>query len=288
MKSQSVFIIYTILSICVLSGCSQDSNAGRDKEIAENNLFASQDQVLISPSEIYGAYIEEFDDNGVKSYCLYIKSLNSGNQSVYKADITFRARDVNYIFWADEADILWGYSGDIGTYLWVRTDNTWVKEAYADNIDAEVPQALKNAMPNLYNTPTIDKRVSWIMEEYMTEEEIVGKFYNNYDAFSDVAEYLLAMTEPFRICQNADGLFIDQGSGVFIDVDSLEVGKQISVVCDSGFNSIRKHQTEPTVYFSAPSDIGEQGVLYARDGLANKDIPQLKKENWYYFSLRHD
>ena len=55
-----------------------------------------------------------------------------------------------------------------------------------------------------------------------------------------------------------------------------------------GFISIQEHQSEPTVYFHTPHIYGTQGVLYARDGLANKSIPQLDKENWYYFFLRYD
>ena len=68
----------------------------------------------------------------------------------YKADLVFRARDRNYVFWADEEDILWGYSGDVGTFFWTKEYGSWVKKAYADNKDAIVPQALKEARPNKY------------------------------------------------------------------------------------------------------------------------------------------
>jgi len=113
-------------------------------------MFFNSNQPLSSPSDKYEAIIEEYDDNGVKSYKLYIVDVMDDEDAKYTADLIFRARDKNYVFWADAEDILWGYSGDVGSYFWVNEGGTWVKKTYADNQDAIVPQALKDARPNKY------------------------------------------------------------------------------------------------------------------------------------------
>ena len=113
------------------------------------NELSNIDQPLLSPSTQYEAVIEKFDDNGVRSYKIFIVDVN-GIDSMYEADLIFRARDRNYAFWADEEDVLWGYSGDAGTFYWVKENGSWVKKAYADNPEAIVPQSLKDARPNKY------------------------------------------------------------------------------------------------------------------------------------------
>ena len=115
-----------------------------------NELFNNLNQPLSSFSGSYEAIIEEFDDNGVKSFKLYIMDVNNNEKAKYTADLVFRARDKNYVFWADEEDILWGYSGDVGTYFWINEDGVWVQKAYANNPNAIVPQMLKDARPNLF------------------------------------------------------------------------------------------------------------------------------------------
>lgn len=115
----------------------------------QNGSLADLNYPLISPSGNYEAIIEAFDDSGVRSFRLFISDLKI-NDSPYQAEITFRLRDSNFIFWADEADILWCYNGDIGTYFWLKENGAWTKKGYADNPEAKVPQALKEARPNRY------------------------------------------------------------------------------------------------------------------------------------------
>jgi len=103
----------------------------------------------ISPSGTYKAIIEEFNNNGVSSYKLYIAN-TIYNDNKFETDLTFRRRDRNFVFWADDDDILWANSGDIGTFFWVKEHDSWVQMAFFENRDAKVPQALKEVLPRLY------------------------------------------------------------------------------------------------------------------------------------------
>jgi len=126
-------------------GCNKENKGATDKTYID--IFDNPNISLISPSGNYLAIIKKFNDNGIESYKIYIKYKDNDNDLGYETDLIFRARDKNYIFWADESDILWGYSGDIGTFFWSRENGNWAKHSYADNRDAVVPQALKKVRP---------------------------------------------------------------------------------------------------------------------------------------------
>jgi hypothetical protein len=135
--------MFSALMVCILTSCTNE-NGG---ESMNPNELSNVDHPLSSYSNNYEAVIEKFYDNGVRNYKLFIVDVND-NGAKYEADLVFRARDRNYVFWADAEDVLWGYSGDVGTFFWTKEDGSWVKKAYADNKDAIVPQALKEARPN--------------------------------------------------------------------------------------------------------------------------------------------
>ena len=134
--------------MCIFTSCIKDN--GGETIMKQNGSLANLAYPLSSYSGNYEAILEEFDDNGVKSYRLYISNVNKIDPK-YEVDLIFRARDRNYIFWADNDDILWSYSGDIGTFFWIKEDGYWNKKAYADNPNANVPKELKDARPNKYN-----------------------------------------------------------------------------------------------------------------------------------------
>ena len=129
--------------MCIVASCVNENEA-------DTMELSYVDKPISSPSGNYEAVIEKFDDNGVRSYRLYIADVNN-TDTRYEAELVFRARDKNYVFWADEEDILWGYSGDVGTFFWVIEDGSWVKKSYADNPGAKVPQALKEARPKMHS-----------------------------------------------------------------------------------------------------------------------------------------
>jgi hypothetical protein len=107
-----IFIVFSIFAVCVLPGCI---NGNRGETMSHNEL-SYVDQPLLSPSGNYEAAIEKFDNDGVMSYRIYIVDVND-KDAKYEVDLIFRARDSNFAFWADEEDILWGYSGDIGAFF---------------------------------------------------------------------------------------------------------------------------------------------------------------------------
>ena len=150
MKNRTKFniIVYFIVLMSFLYGCSNDNDRESTKQ---NGQFEDISSSFPSFSNNYEAILEEFDDNGVKSYRLYITDINNTDTTKYEADIIFRARDKNYIFWADNEDTLWCYSGDVGTYFWIIKNDSWEKKSYFENKDKIVPQALKEARPNKYN-----------------------------------------------------------------------------------------------------------------------------------------
>jgi len=144
-RTKLVPMIFGVLMVCVLTSCTNENGV---ESVSPNELFIV-DQPLSSPSGNYEAVIERYDDNGVRSYKLFIVDANDSGTR-FEAGLVFRARDRNYVFWADEEDVLWGYSGDVGTFFWTQEDGCWIKKAYADNKDATVPQALKAVRPNKY------------------------------------------------------------------------------------------------------------------------------------------
>ena len=144
-KVKLILIIFNILIMYILSSCINENG----EKAMEYNELSNLDQPLSSPSGNYKAIIEKFNDNDVKSYKLFIEDVND-KEPKYETDLIFRARDKNFVFWADEEDILWGYSGDIGIFFWVNENNSWVKKTYTKNSDAIVPQALKDARPNIF------------------------------------------------------------------------------------------------------------------------------------------
>jgi hypothetical protein len=107
-----------------------------------NAEFSHIAQALPSPYGNYEAVIESFDNNGVRSYKVLIVDIND-RASEYELDIIFRARDRNLLAWADDEEVLWAYSGDVGTFFWVWEEASWVKKSYAQNPNATKPQALR-------------------------------------------------------------------------------------------------------------------------------------------------
>ncbi|MDR0488425.1 MAG: hypothetical protein LBG99_03325 [Propionibacteriaceae bacterium] len=139
--------------VCVFTGCTIGRDGGLTSrnevpEINNHELF-DYDGPFVSPSGQYEAVIENYDDDGVRSYKLFIVTVD-GSEPPFEADLIFRARDKNYVYWADEEDIVWGYSGDVGAYFWVKEDGFWVEKSYADHQDAKVPQGLKDARPKYF------------------------------------------------------------------------------------------------------------------------------------------
>jgi hypothetical protein len=78
--------------MCLLPGCAGENE--RPEEMGQNGSLSDIERPLLSYGGNYEAVIEEFDDDGVKCYKLYILDIN-GNDLRYEAKLSFRARDKN-------------------------------------------------------------------------------------------------------------------------------------------------------------------------------------------------
>jgi hypothetical protein len=145
----------------------------------------------------------------------------------------------------------------------------------------------------------------YLEEEYMTKEEIIEVFYSNYDAFCEVAEYLLPKTgyTGMELSQDGDKIILSKNGPTgmretdTVELGTVEIGAQIKLICDFGFEGVGRDKDGTRIYFSMryfdpPADIGlpcSRGIIYVPEGLGNarpEDI--LKKDNWYYFFLRFE
>ena len=141
--------------------------------------------------------------------------------------------------------------------------------------------------------------------KYMTKDELIESFYRNYEAFRDVADYLLSKDgyTGIGISQDGDRIIIgsNDSNGAYqevnIDIQDFEVGEQVQLICGIGLEGAARDVAGTRVYFSVryfdpPPDVGmpgSRGVIYVPGGQMNAS-PQdeLDKENWYYFFLRFD
>jgi len=139
-------IILILFSVIILFGCVRAEliKTTNQKELL-NDLSSD---LLISPSGKYKFVLQEFDNNGIKSYTLRI--IKNDNKDLTELDIIFRARDNNYVCWADNDDILWCYSGDIGSYYWIYDNNMWNKKSYAEDKNVKVPKLLLDLRPDAF------------------------------------------------------------------------------------------------------------------------------------------
>jgi hypothetical protein len=142
-----VLFICAIFIICV--SCARKVN-DEPRETKEPVQQIPQAATIESLSGHYLAYVIELDDDNVKGFQIGIRDL-AEDSADYLCDLTFRNRDVNIIVWADKEDVLWAYNSDIGTFLWVREDNTWSKIAFNNSAGYEVPAILKEERPRLFN-----------------------------------------------------------------------------------------------------------------------------------------
>jgi hypothetical protein len=127
----------TLLTACV----------GRTPDVPEE--VATAEKAAVSPSGKYLLVVVAGQDGTVRFQSFQILNRQSGD-TLYMSEERFTARHTTYFFW-DDADRVWVYSGDIGTYFWEYDPTTeqWERHAYIDsNIPA--PEFLKRKMPDRY------------------------------------------------------------------------------------------------------------------------------------------
>ena len=131
----------------------------------------------------------------------------------------------------------------------------------------------------------------------MTKEEVIRAFYDNFDAFEDVAEYVLSADSRLALSLEDNKFYTYTNEGPIavdgLDLNTLEIGEQLKIICDLGFGDIGNYGADTgRVFFNVkrhPSDTGSRGVIYVPEGI--KGIPPqdiLEKENWHYFFFRYE
>lgn len=135
-----------ILSLC--NGCDNQSNIDINDEFSDR--LVTEKQSILSPSEKYILEMIASRQDNVRGFHFIVKN-SADNNEIFRSEEFFRLRDVNYLFWEDD-DVIWAYSGDVGTFYWEKSNNTWEKKSYYENKDeVETPEILKQLRPKRFN-----------------------------------------------------------------------------------------------------------------------------------------
>jgi len=143
-----------------------------------DDRLCTKNNPIVSPS---GEFTAEYQQSPSNERGFVIRILDKSGNHIYTCDCLFLSRFSNFICWADDADILWGYNGDIGTFYWIPEEDGWIKyvirsqRAYAGcfvqykdengelyyvdiaelpSISLYAPQALKDLRPNTFSAET--------------------------------------------------------------------------------------------------------------------------------------
>lgn len=95
-----------------------------------------------SPSGKYMYSVEEKDKN-------YFIDIYENNKLVFSDNQSYRMQDRFYITWHEVNDILWLYSGDIGTFYFCIENGQWKRKTfiYGEMNGDLIPLKLKESVP---------------------------------------------------------------------------------------------------------------------------------------------
>jgi len=101
-----------------------------------------------SPSGAYRLIV--IDDTDAEGYPIQGFRVEDANgRGVLAPDERWSTRHRLYMLWGDE-DSVWVYSSDVGTSIWIRSDNTWRSIDYASHRDQRPPRFLIETLPKLF------------------------------------------------------------------------------------------------------------------------------------------
>ena len=145
-KKYVAIVVFLILLMCC-GGCSQ--NNGREADSVDTSMLATGQNEVLSPSGKYLLTMRESEQANVKGFYIDVESVQE-KTNVFISQDFFRFRDINYLLWG-ENDSIWLYSGDSGTFYWLKTADSWEKKIYTENKgNVEVPDILKQLKPSYY------------------------------------------------------------------------------------------------------------------------------------------
>ena len=148
MKMKIILRIMILCGILVcFSGCTHNSGEGDDT--IDKSILVTEKHDVVSPSKEYILKMDVTEKDGIQGFYVAVYT-NNKKKEIFKGDQFYRFRDVSYLFWGDN-NTFWLYNGDLGTYYWEKTDNTWNKKSYSENKDSiKVPDILKQLRPSLF------------------------------------------------------------------------------------------------------------------------------------------
>lgn len=144
--------IIALLVAFGLCGISILSFFRKDRLIEDDEIrtrLVAPDSPVTSLSGHFSLNMKSGEHQGVKGFWVSVISL-SDNREVFISEEFYRFRDTSFLFWEDN-DVIWLYSGDSGTFFWVKENSTWIKKVYSENKDdVEIPPLLKQLRPNVF------------------------------------------------------------------------------------------------------------------------------------------
>lgn len=143
-------IIATLVMVVVKYQTPQSVSRNSNQPINQGNeLFATPENPVVSPSKKFQLQVTQ-GNNGLVDFQRFdiakVRENGLDPEVVFCSGETFRTSDRLLITW-DSMDRVWVYSGDVGTYYWVRIDDTkWQKHSLGVSSSIHVPQELKKAI----------------------------------------------------------------------------------------------------------------------------------------------
>ena len=128
--------------------------------------------------------------------------------------------------------------------------------------------------------------------DYLTKEDVIEMFYENYGTFKEVSNYVLEMPGTFYCDRNTGTLLLSIGTGngrENLNIENLVVGEEVErILYEFGFTGIYENETGTKVDFGIPYELGGQGIIFSQDGLVeSRFFTPLEEENWYYYFVIH-
>lgn len=132
-----VVVLVLIMSLLV-SACE-------DKYQSSHDFVATPEKPALSPSGKFILAVLPADDEKVHAYRFQIR--DPMDHPLFTSQDRFMARHRTYFLW-DQADRIWVYSGDVGTFFWeLKNDTAWEKRSWVDNRQViDVPAFLKKTI----------------------------------------------------------------------------------------------------------------------------------------------
>jgi hypothetical protein len=134
------FLIFLTTLAVICPGCGE-------RRVSQHQAIPSQPAV--SPSGKYRLVIMEGNDGKKQFRTFEIMTNGVRTRVLYSSQEHFRTFDTTYFFW-DAEDRVWVYSGDVGTFYWIRlSDADWKKNHYQKQ-SFDAPPLLKKLKPDRY------------------------------------------------------------------------------------------------------------------------------------------